>query len=453
MTTDIPRDPAFDSTLAILHDGYEYIWKRCQRLHSNIFATRVLGKKTVCIHGRDAAKLFYDESKLHRHGALPRRVVTSLFGKGAVHTLDEAAHRRRKQAFLSVMTPDSMASLVQLTAASWRAAIRSWEQRKEIVLFDEVEMVLTSAICAWAGVPLAPAELPRRARDLVAMVDSFGGVGPRLWQGKLARTRAERWIEDIIERVRSGQLQAGPQTALYVLANHRELDGRPLDARLAAIELLNILRPTVAVSWYIAFSALALHQHPQQRAQIESDLSGEHTDLFMQEVRRFYPFTPYLGARVVQPFEWRGHRFEPGTLVLLDVYGTNHDPALWSDPDVFRPERFRAWDGDAFDFIPQGGGSREHGHRCPGEWITMHNIALALHFLTRGATYQLAPEQDLSFDLSRMPTRPRSGLVLRNVRATPELDREAPSLSSPSASRDSAAASGGVAADATVAHA
>src|SRR5262249_29648737 len=113
----------------------------------------------------------------------------------------------------------------------------------------------------------------------------------------------------------------------------------------------------------------------------------------------------------------------------------NHDPALWSDPDAFRPERFRDWDDGTFGFIPQGGGSLRDGHRCPGEWITMHNVALALHFLTRCMTYEVVPGQDLGYDLHRMPTRPRSGIIVRNVRATGVLDGPAPRLPSTLAAR------------------
>lgn len=440
----IPRDPALDSTLAVLRDGYTFIWDRCRQFNSDLFLTRVLGQRAVCIHGREAASLFYDEDRFERHPALPRRVVTSLFGKGAVHTLDDSAHHHRKAAFLSLMTPANLARLMDGTARQWRFAIRAWERADAVVLFDEVQQVLAAAVCEWAGVPLAPDEIPARARDLMLMVDAFGGVGPRLWKGKLARHRAERWIADLIEDVRRGGVHAEPDTALHVMAQHRELDGSLLDARTAAVEVLNVLRPTVAVAWYIAFAALALHEHPAAQAALAREpfdgSAGEATDLFMQEVRRYYPFTPFLGATVRRPFDWRGHRFTPGTLVLLDVYGTNHDPALWDEPDAFRPERFRHWRNDAFGFIPQGGGDRATGHRCPGEWVTMHNITLALHVLTRCATYEVAPDQDLRIDLTRMPTRPRSGFVLRQVRATPLLDDAFPRQPSPTAARDSAAA-------------
>jgi fatty-acid peroxygenase len=56
---------------------------------------------------------------------------------------------------------------------------------------------------------------------------------------------------------------------------------------------------------------------------------------------------------VREEFDWRGRRFAEGTWALLDLYGTNHDARIWGDPETFRPERFRQWDGSAFDFIPQ----------------------------------------------------------------------------------------------------
>jgi fatty-acid peroxygenase len=440
--SNIPRDPAFDSTLAILRDGYNFIWDRCQRLQSDVFRTRVLGLSTVCFHGPEATAVFYDESKFQRAHALPRRVVTSLFGKHGIQTLDDAEHRHRKQAFMSLMTPDSMQDLMDEIAQEWRRAIRRWEQAESIVLFDEVQQLLTRAVCAWAGVPLDPEEVAERARDLGLMVDAFGGVGPRLWKGKLARTRSERWIGQRIMEVRRGRRSAPARSALQIMAEHRNLRGKRLGTRTAAVELLNVIRPSVAVCWYITFAALALHEHPVARERIAHESvdsnAGAYADLFTQEVRRFYPFTPFLGALVRQPFDFRGHHFSRGTPVLLDVYGTLHDPKLWDAPEQFRPERFESWSGSAFDFIPQGGGSRTGGHRCPGEWITMHSVALALHFLTRCATYEVSPGQDLSFDLSRMPTRPRSGLVLRRVRATEAIDHPAPRLPSRSAERDGA---------------
>jgi fatty-acid peroxygenase len=416
----IPHDPRVDGTLAVAREGYTFILSRCLRHRTEIFRTRLLGKPAVCIHGREANALFYDESKLVRHGALPRRVMTSLFGTKGVQTLDGDAHRRRKSAFLGLMSPQQLEALLALSAREWRAALERWQRAARVVLFDEAALVLTRASLTWAGVPFDDAEAHVRARDFVAMVDAFGGIGPRLWEGKRARRRSEAWLRDVVRSVRAGALPAAPGSALRVFAEHRDAGGRLLPARTAAIELINVVRPTVAIAWYISFAALALHEHPVARERLRGDerAASEFRRAFLQEVRRFYPFAPFLGAKVRARFSWKGFTFEPGTLVLLDIYGNQHDPELWDAPEAFRPERFLTFQDDGFHFTPQGGGAPNDGHRCPGEWITTSELELALRILTEDASYELEPAQDLGFELRRMPARPRSGVVLRQVRAT-----------------------------------
>ena len=92
-------------------------------------------------------------------------MVTSLFGKNAVHTLDDADQKRRKAAFMSLMTRAYLGQLMQGMADEWRAAARRWAASAEPVgLFDEAARVLTRATNRWAGVPLEEAGVPRRAR-------------------------------------------------------------------------------------------------------------------------------------------------------------------------------------------------------------------------------------------------------------------------------------------------
>jgi len=144
---------------------------------------------------------------------------------------------------------------------------------------------------------------------------------------------------------------------------------------------------------------------------------GQEVELFVQEVRRFYPFFPLQGARVRTPFDWQGVHFPVGRRVLLDLYGTDHHPQLWEKPDRFDPDRFRGWDGGAYDFIPQGGGDHHTGHRCPGEWITIELMKRAVTILTGEMDYDV-PDQDLRVSLRRIPTLPASRFVIANVRPT-----------------------------------
>ncbi|MER7168938.1 cytochrome P450 [Micromonospora sp. NPDC000207] len=411
----IPADPSPESSLAFLREGYRFIGDRCERIGSDVFQTRLLLERTICLRGRPGAVLFYDTDRFERHGATPRRGQRTLVGVGGVQGLDGPAHRNRKAMFMSLMTPSAVRHLGQLFDDEWRARIPVWERTRRVVLRDEVARMLTRAVHAWAGVPLAPSAVDRRTADLHAMIAAPAALGPRHWRGLAARRRAERWLADVVERTRTGALPAPPGSALAAVAAHRDPHGRLLPRRIAAVELLNLLRPTVAVDRYVVFAALALHENPQWRQRVRA--SEEATECFVQEVRRFYPFFPVVAARVRRDFDWQGYHFPRGRRVLLDLYGTNHHPDLWPEPDRFRPDRFANWRGDRYAFVAQGGGEHLAGHRCAGEWITIELMKRAVTILTEAIRYDVPP-QNLRVNLRRIPTLPPSGFVLTGVRRT-----------------------------------
>ncbi len=415
-----PRDAAFDSTLALLREGYTFISRRCDRHCSEAFETRLMLRPVVCVRGMDGAAMFYTPGRFTRKGAIPPTTLALLQDFGSVQRLDGAEHRDRKHMFLGLLDADASRRLAAIMREEWRASAARWPGRERVVLHHEVEEILCRSVCRWAGVPLSAEDAPRRAREFAAMIDGAGAFGPRLLRGLRLRRRTERWIRGIIGQLRAGGADAGG-TPAEVIAAHRGPDGGLLDERTAAIELINLLRPTVAVARWVTFAALALHAHPQYRERLAA---GEPRLLrcFVQEVRRFYPFFPMVGGRVLAPFQWRGRRFETDEWVMLDLYGTNHDPRLWAQPGEFMPERFLDWHGSEFDFIAQGGGDVRHDHRCPGEDPSIALLMVAVDELACGLQYHV-PEQDLHYRLDRFPSIPESRFVISSVQV---LERQAP---------------------------
>jgi fatty-acid peroxygenase len=413
---EIPHDRWPDSTLALLADPYRFISERCRRYGSDLFQTRLMLRKTICMTGPESAALFYDEGRFTRTGVAPGWLQKTLFGKGGVQGLDGEAHRHRKEMFLSLMTPERVGRLGEIAADWFRTYTRKWAGMDNVVLYGEVNEILSRAVCEWASVPLAEPEVGRRTAELMAMFDRAATLSPAHLWARLARRRAERWIGDLIDDVRAGRLKPPEDSAAWVVAMHRDLKGEWLDRHTAAVELINVLRPTVAVSVFIVFAALALHQYPVCREKLAAGEAG-YADLFAQEVRRFYPFFPAVMAIVRHDFEWKGYRFPAGRRVALDLYGTNRDPRAWEEPEAFRPERFLRWDKSPFNFVPQGGGDHHRNHRCPGEWIAVELIKVASNFFAGGITYDV-PEQDLRIDFARLPALPRSRFVIRNVRGS-----------------------------------
>lgn len=408
-----PRERALDSTLALLREGYQFISRRCEQHCSEAFETRLMLRKVICARGMDAAAMFYHPDRFTRKGAIPPTTVALLQDLGSVQQLDGEDHRHRKQLFLKLLDGGAIARLVRIMLEEWRSSAMQWPRQDRLVLHDEVEEILCRAACRWAGVPLSEPEARARAREFGAMIDGAGAFGPRLLRGWRQRRRTEAWIESVIRQIRSEDSD-GAATPAGVIARHRQPDGSLLDDATAAVEVINLLRPIVAVARWVTFAAVALHDHPAYRLRLQA---GEPRMLlnFVHEVRRFYPFFPMVGGRVIASFEWRGRSFQRGEWVLLDLYGTNHDPRLWEHPERFDPDRFRDWQGSEFDFIAQGGGDVTRDHRCPGENPAIALLMAAVGELAVALEYEVPP-QDLSYRLNRMPSIPESRFIISNVR-------------------------------------
>lgn len=414
-TKPIPKEEGLDNTLNVLKEGYLYITNRATGFQSNIFETRLLGEKAICMRGEEAAQLFYDNEKFVREGAAPKRVLKTLFGENGVQTLDGEEHHHRKAMFMSLMSREGLQKIREITNKHWGLAVGRWETKKEIEIYEESQEILCRIACEWAGVPLAMDEVKEKSEWLGAMIEATAAIGVAHMKGKRARSKAEKWIKGLVEEVREGTIQPAEDTALYSFSWHRDLTGELLDPEIAAVEVLNIIRPIVAVSIYITFTALAVIQQPEERQKLAS---GDESYLqnFVQEVRRFYPFFPFTGARVKEDFTWQGYEFKKDELTLLDLYGTNHHPDLWDQPEQFRPDRFKDWRGTPFNFIPQGGGDYDTGHRCAGEFITIEIMKESLDYLANKMSYEI-PEQDFSYSFNDMPALPHSNIVLKNVRS------------------------------------
>ena len=407
--------PLREDALRLATEGYAWLPDRRRALQRRTVRTRLGGMQALGLEGPDAARFFYDERHVQRSGGIPEPVVGTLFGKGAVHTLDGEAHRVRKAMFVSLLMDGGIGALVERARSAWDDAVPGWAEQREIVLFRESATVLTRAVTGWAGVPLASEDVEPFARDLQSLVNGFATGGPAHWKARRARGRREAALAQVVEQVRAGFLTAPPGSVLEGVAAHRDAQGDLLDPRVAAVELLNVIRPTVAISWFLAFSGHALIRWPEHRRRL-ADGDPAFAEAWAHEVRRYYPFAPFVGGRAPRAVEWDGQRVPQHGMVLLDLYGQDHDPELWGDPYAFRPERFLTDEGTvrdigAWELVPQGGGDPRTGHRCPGEQITVTVLAALAVRLARLAAE--VPDQDITVPLHRIPSRPRSGIVLR----------------------------------------
>lgn len=370
----MPRLRAIDSSASFLLDGYTFGARRFDRLGSDAFHTRLMFTPATFMRGEEAARLFYEGDRFARAGL---RVDLS----------EDAEPHRLRDVFED----------------EWANAVADWTFRPSVTLHIELLDLLTRSALRWAGVPISGTELEARAGELGDILESARRQEAPAWSGRLKRLRAHRWARKVVRSARRGELTVESGTPLLAIVEHSGAGLEPLDDDAAAAELVGVLQPIVAVARFTVFAALALHANPHWYATFRS---GNDTDLdnFVREVRRFFPFFPAVAGRVRSPFEGMGYRFRRHDWVLLDLYGTNHDPHRWRDPSAFRPERFRSVDAAAGDPWASD----------PGALDLMRE---SVRLLTRGVTYTVA-DQDLRVSLRRFPAIPRDGFVIRNVSAS-----------------------------------
>ncbi|MFN4141898.1 cytochrome P450 [Aestuariivirga sp.] len=397
-----PRAPQADSTLAFLRGGYGFIGQTCDQLGSDMFQARLMLRAVTCMRGPEATEVFYVPGRFTRKHAMPALTASLLQDFGSVQMLDGARHRRRKRMLLSLMTLDSLEEAREIFADEWHMGFGAGGRFR---LMDHASLILCRTALIWCGLSREVEHDERRTAEFTAMIEGAGSIGLGQIRGQALRQRAESWARRVITRLRENE--AGETTPARTVALATEEDGKPLSRKVAGVELINLLRPTVAVARFIVFAAHALHLHPAWRDRLMA--SPRHARAFAQEVRRFYPFFPAVGGRVLKPFSFRRHEFRAGDWVLLDLYGTNRH-ASWGDPERFRPERFLTDRGAEARLVAQGSGDLLKGHRCAGEELSIVLLSEACRLLAE-AHYEV-PEQDLSIPLDRFPTAPRDGFLM-----------------------------------------
>jgi cytochrome P450 len=150
---------------------------------------------------------------------------------------------------------------------------------------------------------------------------------------------------------------------------------------------------------------------PSRVPSIEDRARLVYTDATVHEMMRFIALAPLSvphGATADTGF--RGYFISQGTVVFINLYSMSHDPAVWGDPEVFRPDRFIDTSGHIKnklleEFLPFSIGRR----RCFGEALARTEVFLFFAGIIQRCTVIKPPEVD-KYDLdgevtlTRVPT-------------------------------------------------
>jgi cytochrome P450 len=403
---------------------------KLHRRHGPTFTVEVGGlPPAVVTTDRDAVKrLFTGDPKVKRHA---NDLLIPFVGERSVMVLEPVSHLARRKLLLPPFHGERVQGYARLMQELVDAELARWP-RDDVVEVLPVAQALTLDVILEAVLGIRDTGVRRELRQTfdkmtnpaTTLATYMPKLSRRAWWNLPAypywrlKDRLDALLFAHIASTRADPRLEQRADVLALLVQARDADGEGLTDAELRDELVTLIaagHETTATA--IGWGALLLAQHPPRRT------DPEYLDAIVKEILRIRSPVPIAAARhVLEPFEVGGWTIPPEAIVIVDAYGLHHDPAIYPDPERFRPDRFL--DGaPEHAFLPFGGGA----HRCIGASLAQLEIKVVLGALLE--RFELAPVKP---GLERIRRRgvtmaPRNGARVRVRR------RAAPAAPGPAA--------------------
>ena len=393
-----PNLPVALQTLAFWSRPNAFV-ERCAARYGRRFTLRIIGQPPfVVLWDPDEIKEVFQAPPDVLYPGEGARILEPLVGRHSVILLDEQPHLEQRKLLLPAFQGERMQRLTGLMEELAEREVASWPRGERIVLhgrlqrltleiilravfgleqgaqLDELRGLLTE-ILAFAENPLSM--LPRPPRP-------FTLLKPIARQDRLHARTDELIGELIAERRQASAEGAEGDDVLAMLLAARHDDGSPMSAEELRDELMTALvagHETTASE--LAWGFERLSREPAVLERLYGELDGDSDEAYLtatvQEILRHRPVLPHAEPRLVkQPVEIGGFTYQPGVMLAAFAHLVHHDPAIYPEPQAFRPERFIESEGGkapgTYTWIPFGGGRR----RCLGASFALLEMKLTL---------------------------------------------------------------------------
>jgi cytochrome P450 len=268
-----------------------------------------------------------------------------------------------------------------------------------------------------------------RMLDITA---SFVLVEPRLrrlpvWRGIWRRFTHERALVDEEIRTLIDAARTLPSSdVLGRLLAATNSDGSPLSPAQLRDNLVSVIlagHETTAseAAWALQLIAHAPHVQAQLAEEIDTGSEDSYLQATVAEVLRHRPVFLFAIPRVVAaPVELGGWTYKPPVQLLACIYLLHHDPALFSAPYAFLPDRFLSGASASSSWIPWGGGRK----RCPGHRLATFELQSVIRAtLSTRTVLPASRRMERARWRSVIVTPAKGGRVLLSTRPRPHVPR------------------------------
>lgn len=318
------------------------------------------------------------------------RTIEPIVGRTSFMLADGEAHRQARARLASPFTAESITHHGETIRDIAEREIATWPTGVPVALHPRLRKLSLRVILH----TLFGADVVERAPDLharlLAMLDVAAGPMLSLPAARRVPVVSAQWrrflkereaVDAVLYRLIRDRLDEPPRggDVLGVLLTRFQAERSPISIESVRDSLMSLVlagHETTAAESAWTFQLLAHDRRVQRVLADELDAGGDDYLLAtMQEALRHRPVFLFAIPRAVrQPVEIGQWTFPSSVHLLVCLYLIQHDPALWSDPRRFLPERFLGSDPPGRAWLPWGGGRR----RCLGWRLALLEMQLVV---------------------------------------------------------------------------
>jgi cytochrome P450 len=397
-SSELPAGPSSRllATVRFARDPYTY-FVQCRARYGDPFTLPLMGSQAVISGRADLVREVYamPPSKV---GGLLGHLMPEVLGPASVLVLSGAAHsqeRKLQQPMFHGKRVGAWASIIADVTRTKAAAHRPSEPFKMYELGRSIALdVILKALFGvrdqskLEAVRAAVLRFTEAGSPLLiffrALRRNFGGVGP--WAR--AMTRLDELDVLLNAQIVERRGQTGGDDLLSMLIEARYDDGTALTDLQIRDQLVSLIlagHETMAVTLAWAMHWLLTDREVRARLDEELGAAGDDVlalpflDAVCKETLRIYPIQPVVMRQLLEPADFAGFALPAGAFVGAATTLVHMDPAIYPEPEKFRPERFLGPSPGGSEFFPFGGGAR----RCLGATLAMAELKIVLATLLR----------------------------------------------------------------------
>jgi cytochrome P450 len=422
----------FSGQLGLVRRDPLAFFTHCAKTYGDITGMRYFNFRVFFVNNPDYIEdvLVNNARKFHKGRVL--QANKGVFGQGLLTSEGSFWLRQRRlaqPAFHRARIATYAETMVQYT----ERVLESWHDGEERDIHEEMMRVTLQIV----GKTLFDADVAKDAQEvgqslelLMELSADFGKAimipewVPTLHN--LRKMRAIRKLDKIIYRIIEERRKSDRDTGdlLSMLLAARDDDGsRMTDKQLRDESITLFLAGHETTANALSWTWWLLAQNPQAEnklhAELDSLLGGraptlddvpklKYSEQVLTESLRLYP--PAWGtARIaIEDHEIAGYHIPKGAGVSLTQWTMHRDPRWFTDPEIFRPERWE--DGLArrlprFAYFPFGGGPRQ----CIGNTFALMEATLVLATIAQKFRFRLVTGHPV-VPLPSITLRPRHGI-------------------------------------------